>query len=147
MREHLAARLPHYMVPAQIVTLDALPLTPNGKIDLKKLPSPERLAIDTNGFVEAEGETEKTLAAIWRDVLDIQRIGAEDNIFDLGADSLSATRAFARMNTALGTEISLKDVFEHPTIRTLARIAQTTVSQSRRGPIKAQPRRSTAMTA
>jgi len=119
LREHLASRLPAYMVPAFFVFPGILPLTPNGKVDRRALPAPEGGAPVVAGFVEPSGAIEEKLAAIWRDVLRLDRVSADADIFDLGGDSILIFRLAARANRE-GVAISPAHVFQHRTIALLA---------------------------
>jgi microcystin synthetase protein McyB len=112
------------MVPGQFVFLPEFPLTPNGKIDVRRLPAPEETAAKTSSYVAPRDEHEKALAEIWQGILSIKQIGINDDVFALGADSLSATRAFARINRKFGIELPLRAVFEHRTIAALANLAR-----------------------
>ncbi|MEV0398352.1 non-ribosomal peptide synthetase [Polymorphospora rubra] len=121
LRTHLAARLPAYMVPAHLVRLDAIPLTGNGKTDRRALPEP-RHEIGA-GFTPPTTPTEKTLAAIWAGILDridADRIGAGDNFFDLGGNSLQATQIISRVRDAFQITIEARQIFTHPTLERLA---------------------------
>ncbi len=113
----LAERLPAYMVPAAVVSLDVLPLTVNGKLDKRALPAPEYTA----GAYRAPGTAvEEILVGIYARILDIDRVGVDDSFFDLGGDSLSAMRLIAAVNTALDSGLSVRTVFEAPTVAQLA---------------------------
>ena len=90
LREHLAAQLPEYMVPAAYVLLEALPLTPNGKLDRQALPAPGAAAYVARGYEPPIGEVETTVARIWADVLKLDQVGRHDDFFDLGGHSLLA---------------------------------------------------------
>jgi amino acid adenylation domain-containing protein len=118
LRAHLAAALPEWMVPSAFVSLDALPLTPNGKLDRAALPDPEPSAGAEH--VPARTGTERTLAAIWAELLEVESVGATDQFFHLGGHSLLATRLLARVRAAFGTDLPLRAVFEHPTLAALA---------------------------
>jgi amino acid adenylation domain-containing protein len=123
LREHLAARLPGWMVPSTFTALDALPKTPGGKVDRRALPAPhaEPSAGDAPAaFAAPETETEETVAAIWRAVLKLDRVGATDDFFDLGGHSLKATRILTRIASRLGVELPVGVIFDHPTVRGLA---------------------------
>ena len=124
-------RLPEYMVPSAIIVLDALPRTPNGKIDRQALPEPDREWIRPAAVYSApQGELEKSIAAVWRDLLRLERIGANDNFFDLGADSLLMLRANMRLRELLQQDLSLVDLFRYPTISALAsHLSRTTDDQ------------------
>ncbi len=117
----LRATLPDYLVPRAIVTLAALPLNANGKVDRRALPAPE-FGSDDAAYVEPRTPTEQKLAAIWREVLEIDRVGAHDNFFLLGGHSLLATRVTARVLGTLGVDVALARVFEAPTLAGLAAV-------------------------
>ncbi len=91
LREFLESKLPNYMIPSAVVTLEELPLTPNGKVDRKALPAPEigKLGSDRQ-LVEPRNLVETKLTKIWAEVLDLQQVGIFDNFFDLGGDSILA---------------------------------------------------------
>ena len=117
IRAALAERLPGYMVPAAVVVLEALPLTVNGKLDKRSLPAPEYSAGE---YRAPATPTEEILASIYARVLGIERVGVDDSFFDLGGDSLSAMRLIAAINTGLDAGLSVRTVFEAPTIAELA---------------------------
>ena len=110
LREYLKAMLPEYMVPAHFVALDALPLTPNGKLDRKALPAPDANTLQ-EGFVVPCSELEVQVAAIWADVLKLERVGMNDNFFELGGHSLLAVQATQRVQLLLGLEVPLSALF------------------------------------
>ena len=117
-RDALADRLPPYMVPAAVVVIAALPLTVNGKLDTRALPAPEYEGVDR---YRAPGSlTEEILAGIYARVLDVERVGVDDSFFDLGGDSLSAMRLVAAVNTGLDTDLSVRALFDAPTVAQLA---------------------------
>ncbi|GBG35928.1 hypothetical protein NJB14197_41400 [Mycobacterium montefiorense] len=116
VRQRLAARLPEYMVPAQIVVLEEFPLTSSGKIDSKALPTPLFAATP---FAAPHGETEQLIAGIYAQVLGIERVGVEDSFFDLGGDSLSAMRVIATINAALDVHLAVRTMFYAPSVRSL----------------------------
>jgi aryl carrier-like protein len=109
------------MVPSAFVTLPALPLSPNGKLDRKALPAPptDRPEVSAT-FAAPTGELQRTIAAIWRDVLGVDRVGVQDNFFDLGGHSLLMVRVQARLRDALDRDISIVELFQHATIAALA---------------------------
>ncbi|QIL90221.1 amino acid adenylation domain-containing protein [Microbulbifer sp. SH-1] len=119
LRDHLTLRLPHYMIPAFIVRLDALPLTANGKIDRNALPSPN-VVLNEEEFNEPTTECEKELAEIWKSVLKIEKVSANDQFFDIGGDSISAIRLISRVED-LGATLSVRDIYEFPDLSALAR--------------------------
>ncbi|MEV7287859.1 amino acid adenylation domain-containing protein [Streptomyces sp. NPDC093252] len=120
LRAHTAARLPSYMVPAAVVVLPALPLTTNGKLDKGALPAPDRAALGTDTFVAPRTVAEERIAAVWAEVLGVERVGVEDGFFDLGGHSIRAVAVVGRLRAA-GYDLTVRDVFEH---RTVARIAE-----------------------
>ncbi|MFE2945413.1 condensation domain-containing protein, partial [Streptomyces sp. NPDC059255] len=118
VREHTATLLPEYMVPSVFVVLDALPLTVNGKVDRRALPEPFFEAGDE--YVAPRTETERTLAAVWAEVLGVERVGVEDDFFELGGDSISSLKVVSRIRAALGAGLSPRALFDHPTVARLA---------------------------
>jgi acyl carrier protein len=120
MIEALSRRLPDHMVPRALVTLDALPLLPNGKLNRRALPAPDASALGVTAHVAPEGPTQTALAAIWRALLDVERVGAADAFFALGGHSLLAMRLVARIRDAFGVDVPVRTVFEHPTLTALA---------------------------
>ncbi|APZ01573.1 non-ribosomal peptide synthetase [Burkholderia pseudomallei] len=125
LREHAAAQLPAYMVPAAYVRLAAWPLTPNGKLDRAALPAPDDEAYARAEYEAPRGEHECKLAAIWRAVLQVERIGRHDDFFELGGHSLLAVRAITAMRDAFGSDTSLRDLFARPVLKDLAEHAST----------------------
>ncbi|HVU25269.1 MAG TPA: amino acid adenylation domain-containing protein [Opitutus sp.] len=122
LRTHLERQLPEYMVPAHFVRLETFPLTPNGKVDRRALPLPERRRTDGGAQVAPAGETERTLLAIWEDVLGRKGgIGVTDNFFASGGHSLKVTKLVAGIRQQLGVELPLATVFKATTIRDQAR--------------------------
>ncbi|GII89886.1 hypothetical protein Ssi02_01170 [Sinosporangium siamense] len=127
LRAALAERLPEYMVPTRYVWLPELPLKSHGKVDRAALPEPEAGRPDEGDVEPPSGPVEEIIAAVWADVLDLPVVGALDDFFDLGGHSLLATRVVARLRRELpedGTPVSVMDLFQHPTVRGLARLAQ-----------------------
>ncbi|MEQ7005673.1 amino acid adenylation domain-containing protein [Actinopolymorpha sp. B17G11] len=124
LRAGVAARLPDAMVPAAFVLLDALPLTAGGKLDRNALPAPDFGAIAERGSARraATTDTERTLAAIFADVLGLAEVGADDGFFELGGDSITSIQVVSRARKA-GLSLSARDVFEHRTVAALARHA------------------------
>ena len=118
VRTALADRLPAYMVPAAVVIVSALPRTPNGKLDIRALPAPEYQDVDR--YRAPGSPTEEILAGIYARVLGVERVGVDDSFFDLGGDSLSAMRLIAAINKSLDAGLSVRAVFEAPTVAQLA---------------------------
>jgi len=121
LRRHLESRVPPYMMPSLFVTLDAFPLTPNGKVDRKALMAPEMARAQvTSAYVGARTPTEKAMAAIWAEVLGVDRVGAEDDFFELGGHSLLAAHVVSYVRERLGARIELHALYDAPTVAELA---------------------------
>jgi amino acid adenylation domain-containing protein len=121
LRDYLRSKLPDYMIPRAFVFLDSLPLSPNGKIDRQKLPLPELTRTELkNEWVAPRGPVEEALATIWKNVLNLDRVGATDNFFELGGHSLLATRVLSRLNQEFAVELPLSTIFESPTVAEMA---------------------------
>ncbi|WP_338874868.1 non-ribosomal peptide synthase/polyketide synthase [Mycetohabitans endofungorum] len=119
LRTHVAAALPDYMVPSAFVQLDAFPLTPNGKLDRRALPAPDAQAFAHQAYEAPQGELETTLAAIWSELLGVERISRHDSFFALGGHSLLAVRLMNRV-AMLGIVLPLATLFAAPTLAGLA---------------------------
>ncbi|WP_329171720.1 non-ribosomal peptide synthetase [Streptomyces sp. NBC_01477] len=118
---HLRAHLPEYMVPASFTALDALPLTPSGKTDRKALPQPQGDRPDLRTrFVAPTDGLEHALAGMWRGLLGVERVGVRDNFFDLGGHSLLMAEFRTGLAADLGHELTMVELFQHPTIGSLA---------------------------
>ena len=121
IRAELRAKLPPYMVPSAFVVLDSFPTTPNGKLDRNALPALDGARPDLERpYLAPETPVQESLAAIWSEVLAIDRIGIDDDFFDLGGHSLLAVRMLARVHDDLGVELPLRDLFDGATVRKLA---------------------------
>src|SRR5213079_437821 len=118
LRQFLAEALPDYMVPSAFVALEELPLTPNGKLDRKALPAPDVSAAAAAGYVAPRTDAEAVLAAIWAEVLGVERVGVEDNFFELGGDSILSIQVVSRARQA-GLNLTSKNIFLHQTIAEL----------------------------
>jgi len=122
LRHHLRERLPDYAVPSAFVLLDEMPLTAGGKIDRRALPQPAGIAMETDAdYIAPRDEMERTIAAVWRDFLHVERMSIHDNFFDLGGHSLVLLQVHSRLRELFQTDISIVAMFEHPTISSLAR--------------------------
>ncbi|MFE1748578.1 amino acid adenylation domain-containing protein [Coleofasciculus sp. H7-2] len=122
LRDFLKKKLPEYMVPSAFVVLESLPLTPNGKVDRRNLPDPDNstsLAIDKT-YIEPRNLTESTLAKIWSEVLNIERVSIHDNFFDLGGNSLLSITLMEQIHKQFERELPLSTLFLNPTIEGLA---------------------------
>ncbi|HEX3094148.1 MAG TPA: AMP-binding protein [Candidatus Angelobacter sp.] len=119
LRGYLLERLPEYMVPTEYVLLEQIPLTADGKVDLNALLAEEE-AIGIRRYEMPEGEIETAVAGIWADVLSVERIGRHDDFFELGGRSLRAVQVAARVRQTLDVELTIRDIFEHPTLSSLA---------------------------
>ena len=126
LRECLAARLPDYLVPAQILLLDRLPLTANGKLDKRALPRPGAVV---QRYTAPANEVEEILARVWADVLKLERVGTTDNFFELGGDSILSLQIIARAKRQ-GLKLSPKQLFEKQTIAQLAPVAKVIQSKA-----------------
>ena len=123
LRRRLKDRLPQYMIPSAFVLLDRLPLNANGKIDRHALPPPSADPVSAHPpQVLPQTETEHVLAAIWRQLLHVPTVGAHDDFFDLGGQSLVAIQAISRIRDAFGVNVSLRHLFERPTVAGLAEL-------------------------
>ncbi|WP_368664947.1 amino acid adenylation domain-containing protein, partial [Mycobacterium sp. E3298] len=118
LRSALTHRLPAYMIPAAIVALPALPTTLNGKLDTRALPLPDYR--DAEHYRAPATAVEEILAGIYAQVLGVERVGVDDSFFDLGGDSLSAMRVIAAINNGLDSRLSVRALFEAPTVAQLA---------------------------
>jgi natural product biosynthesis luciferase-like monooxygenase protein len=121
LRAVLRETLPDFMVPSHFVTLAALPLTPNGKIDRKALPAPEVTRSATSQpFAPPGNDLERKIAAVWQEILHVEQVGIHDNFFDLGANSLLIMQANGALRASLGKPVSLVQMFQNPTVASLA---------------------------
>jgi len=121
LRRFLQHTLPDYMLPSAFVSLGALPLTPHGKVDRRVLPEPGGQRNDLGGsYVAPRNAVEEVLADIWAQVLEVERVGAHDNFFDLGGHSLLGTQVTSRIFDAFNVELPLRHLFQSPTLSALA---------------------------
>jgi amino acid adenylation domain-containing protein len=122
LRSYMKETLPDYMVPGALVFLDAFPLTKNGKIDRRALPEPEDLRPELpNAYVAPQSDGERLVAGIWQELLHLKQVGTQDNFFDLGGNSLLMVRVQHKLTEALGRDISIVQLFQYPTVASLAR--------------------------
>jgi amino acid adenylation domain-containing protein len=126
LRQFLKEKLPGYMVPATYAVLESLPLTPNGKVDRRALPDLDTDSEDlTENYVAPRTELENAIAKIWAKVLGKQQVSIYDNFFELGGHSLLATQLISRIRDALQVELSVSNLFEAPTVASLAKYIET----------------------
>lgn len=121
LRSSLAGELPDFMVPSRIEVADAFPRSANGKIDRKALETAASAAPPSTGYVAPRNDTEAQLAAVWAELLDLDRVGVRDDFFELGGHSLLAIQVFARIAQTTGRELPLSTLFDHSTVEALAR--------------------------
>ncbi|CAM3620180.1 non-ribosomal peptide synthetase [Smaragdicoccus niigatensis] len=120
LKAFVAEQLPAHMVPNAIVVLDKIPLTPVGKLDRKALPTPDFRARPESTYVAPRNPAEQAVCEAFSEVLNVERVGVDESFFDLGGNSLIATRVVARINAALGSALTLRDLFDGPTAADLA---------------------------
>ncbi|HKG81116.1 MAG TPA: AMP-binding protein, partial [Pyrinomonadaceae bacterium] len=132
LRQHLLQRLPEWMAPNLFVELEKWPMTPNGKIDRKALPAPDGMRPEIEDlYVAPRTAQEEILAGIWQQLLGVAQVSIHDNFFTLGGHSLLATQLVSRLREAFAVEMSLRQLFEGPTIAELAqRIEETRQTDS-----------------
>jgi len=121
LRFQLKQSLPEYMVPSQLIFLASLPLTPNGKLDRKALPKPDSSLLLAQ-YIAPQSELERDIAAVWADVLKLEKVGITDNFFELGGDSIISLQVVSRARQA-GVQITPKQMFQHQTVQSLASVA------------------------
>ncbi|ORI16486.1 long-chain fatty acid--CoA ligase [Rhodococcus sp. 1168] len=137
VRTALGAALPSYMVPSNFVVLTSLPLNANGKLDRAALPAP---VLESTEFRAPTDPIEEIVARVYSELLGVDRVGLDDDFFALGGNSLVATQLVARLGAALNASISVRSVFEAPTVGALAARVESSVGQGIRLPLIARPR-------
>ncbi|VVQ08059.1 Linear gramicidin synthase subunit B [Pseudomonas fluorescens] len=136
LKNALAAELPEYMVPAQLMRLEKMPLNPSGKLDRRALPEPQW---QVREHVEPVTELEQRIAGIWREVLGLAQVGLRDDFFALGGHSLLATQIISRTRQACDVELPLRALFEHSELGAFAeqvRLIQASGSTNKQPPIE-----------
>ena len=134
LRQFVKEKLPEYMIPSAFVRLLRLPLTPNGKVDRKALPAPDQTRPELEGvdYVAPSTPIEEQLVEIWKQLLGLERVGIHDNFFELGGDSIMCVQVVSRMNSMMKNKmmmaLSVKQVFQYPTISQLALQVMTTIT-------------------
>ncbi|MGH8376682.1 MAG: condensation domain-containing protein, partial [Pseudomonas sp.] len=145
LKSALAAELPEYMVPAQLMRLDEMPLSPSGKLDRRALPEPQwQWQWQVRKHVEPVTELEQRIAGIWREVLGLTQVGLRDDFFALGGHSLLATQIISRTRQACDVELPLRALFEHSELGAFAeqvRLIQANGSTNKQPPIEKVDRR------
>ncbi len=122
LRGFLKEKLPEYMMPGGFVILDSLPLLPNGKVDRRSLPKLDNSRLDLGvAYVAPQTQEEHAIATVWKETLQLEKVGIHDNFFDLGGNSLLIVQAHSKLREVLGRELSVVDLFQHPTIGALSR--------------------------
>ncbi|MDG9701520.1 non-ribosomal peptide synthetase [Streptomyces sp. DH37] len=134
LRAHLSAELPDYMLPAAFVTVPELPLTANGKVDRRRLPAPDWSSAGDAAYRAPRTEAERILSGIWADLLGVERVGADDNFFMLGGDSILSIQVVSRARAA-GLALTPRDLFRHPTVAALAAATGTAAPVAGTGPV------------
>ncbi|MEU1038519.1 non-ribosomal peptide synthase/polyketide synthase [Streptomyces sp. NPDC005907] len=137
LRSHLSADLPDYMLPAAFVTVAELPLTGNGKVDRRRLPAPDWSAAGDTAYRAPRTETERILGEIWAELLGVERVGADDNFFMLGGDSILSIQVVSRARAA-GLALTPRDLFRHPTVAALAAATGTAAPVAGTGPVSGE---------
>ncbi|WP_225447483.1 non-ribosomal peptide synthetase [Streptacidiphilus sp. PB12-B1b] len=134
LRAHLAALLPPHMIPSVFVPLERLPLTPNGKTDRRALPDPGPAQAAAGPRVAPRTDTERRVARIWADVLGVEGIGADDNFFALGGDSILSMQVVSRLRRD-GLHLATRDLFTHQTLAELAAVVRAAPQGGGEGPV------------
>ncbi|PLZ48403.1 non-ribosomal peptide synthetase [Fischerella thermalis] len=120
LRDRLREKLPEYMVPSAFVMLDALPLTPNGKVDRRALPAPDSLRPElASTYQPPQSQIEQEIAKVWQTVLHLEKVGVNDNFFDLGGNSLLMVQVTNKLQAVFQRNLSVVAMFQHPTISSL----------------------------
>jgi surfactin family lipopeptide synthetase A len=133
LRRYLRTKLPEHMVPAGYWQLNKLPLLPSGKIDRRSLPGSSAIALEEAALVEPRNEVEAKLAEIWKELLQVEHVGIEQNFFELGGHSLLALQLTARIRRALEIDLPVRTVFEAPTIAAMAPELEKARATGRKG--------------
>ncbi|HET9526113.1 MAG TPA: phosphopantetheine-binding protein, partial [Pyrinomonadaceae bacterium] len=124
-RTFLIQRLPEYMIPSLFVNLEALPLLPNGKVNRRALPIPDSSRPELRrAFAAPENPTQARLVELWTNVLAVNQVGIHDDFFELGGDSILATRLVSRVRRTFGIELPLRELFWKPTVFELAAVIE-----------------------
>ncbi len=117
----LQESLPDYMMPTLWVMMESFPLTPNGKVDKKSLPEPDKAMLSAKEYLAPRNEIEETIAEIWKELLQVDRVGMYDSFFELGGHSLLAMRVISAIRKRFDVELVIKDLFQFSTINDISR--------------------------
>ncbi|MFD6395686.1 non-ribosomal peptide synthase/polyketide synthase [Nocardia sp. NPDC060249] len=128
--EHAKSSMPEYMVPSLLVQLDAMPINASGKLDRKALPEPD-FRVSAAEFREPRTATERSVAALFAELLEVDVVGLDDDFFRLGGNSLIATRAIGRLQANFGVRVDVRDFFDSPTVAVLAKLVEGGVIDDR----------------
>jgi amino acid adenylation domain-containing protein len=121
LRNYLTGQLPEYMLPAVFMLLDTMPLLPNGKIDRHALPAPQSLSLTSAGTYQApQSQIEQAISKVWQEVLHLEKVGINDNFFDLGGHSLLMIQVNQKLRKMFNQDLSLVEMLQNPTIKSLA---------------------------
>ncbi|MFY9619963.1 MAG: condensation domain-containing protein, partial [Pyrinomonadaceae bacterium] len=121
LRSYLEEELPSYMIPSAFILLQEMPLTPNGKVDRQQLAQLEvGIPLVEESYVAPRNQIEEVIAAIWAEILGLQKVGVQSNFFELGGHSLRATQVISRLHKTFGVELPLRSLFESPTVAGLS---------------------------
>ncbi|MBM7586118.1 amino acid adenylation domain-containing protein [Bacillus pakistanensis] len=130
IRDALSKVLPDYMIPSIFIQMEKLPFTPNGKVDRRQLPEPTSLDMELREYVAPQSMMEEILVEIWCEVLGNNRIGIHDNFFEIGGHSLLATKVISRIRSVLEQSVSIRMIFEYPTIYQLSPILENLIFEN-----------------
>jgi amino acid adenylation domain-containing protein len=136
---YLMSKLPEYMVPTILVEVENFPITPNGKIDKKALPDPDRNDLSNNEYVAPRDKTEQQLAEIWQKLLHTEKVGIHDNFFEIGGNSLIATRLMSKIEKAFNLKFPISLLFKAPTIEELSYYVSSKINLQESVAIPIQP--------
>ena len=122
LRSFLKDKLPDHMIPSFLVMLDNLPLAPSGKIDRKALPKPDNLRPELDvAYVSPRNDIERKVADIWQKILNVEKVGIQDNFFDLGGHSLNVLQVYSKLRELFPEKLVMTDLFKYPTISSISR--------------------------
>ncbi|WP_019991307.1 type I polyketide synthase [Rudanella lutea] len=138
IKTFLQTRLPDYMVPALLLSVESIPLTRNGKVDRRALPNPDASDLLSSAYVAPQNQIQQNLIAVWKEVLQVSRVGIRDNFFELGGNSLLAIRTVTALNLAYQYDLPVTRLYGYPTVEALANF----LNGSAKSPLRSRDRRS-----